>query len=638
MIPILRNPKATSSFISPLAMKHVTLQILTADLPAVSLILAELGVFNPDDRDNVDDLPERPGRRYRELYHQARARLEKIAGVIELPAVDQSGTRHPIEEGRLEAVDHLLGEAWQVCSEYEEQRRIIQDERHSVEQLQNTLNNFHQLKVDLGLLQEQKRFLDIHIGTVPQEHVNQLRDALGLDGYLLFTYMVRSPHAHVVILGPGSEQSPHLRSVLDTAGYRSMEIPADLRARPEEAASQLQSRRQALQGQESVLAQRFGEWRGEAETALLQAARTLWLAAPFVALGEVARNRGSLSQVRGWAAAEDVALIESMLRGKLRNPLVLETRDPYPEERPLVPSLLRHNRLLQPFAFLVSQYGVPRYGELNPTLLFAITFIGMFGMMFGDLGHGAVILLAGLLARRRLGRFTFFAVAAGVSSMLFGLLYGSLFGYEHILHPLWISPLSDPITMLTAALIWGAGFLVMTALLNIANHLLAGDRSGALFAHNGLLNLLFYAGLLGMGFSLNRDGEAGGFWVLLASLALSGLFVHSLSEDRQSPWGERLLVALIGTLETVIGYVSNTLSFLRVAAFSLNHVALAIAVFTLANLMGEVGHWLMVVFGNLFILVLEGAIVTIQALRLEYYEGFTRFYAGDGRAFRALKL
>ncbi len=98
------------------------------------------------------------------------------------------------------------------------------------------------------------------------------------------------------------------------------------------------------------------------------------------------------------------------------------------------------------------------------------------------------------------------------------------------------------------------------------------------------------------------------------------------------------MVAAIETFETLTGYISNTLSFLRVAAFSLNHVALAVAVFTLADMMEGAGHWLMVIGGNIFILVLEGAIVTIQVLRLEYYEGFSRFYAGDGQEFKPLRL
>ena len=102
--------------------------------------------------------------------------------------------------------------------------------------------------------------------------------------------------------------------------------------------------------------------------------------------------------------------------------------------------------------------------------------------------------------------------------------------------------------------------------------------------------------------------------------------------------GEKILVVFIETLETVIGYVSNSLSFLRVAAFSLNHVALSIAVFTLAGMMGPMGHWITVVLGNVFILVLEGGIVMIQVLRLEFYEGFARYFSGDGHEFAPLHL
>jgi len=105
-----------------------------------------------------------------------------------------------------------------------------------------------------------------------------------------------------------------------------------------------------------------------------------------------------------------------------------------------------------------------------------------------------------------------------------------------------------------------------------------------------------------------------------------------------APVGEKVLVVFIETLETIIGYVSNTLSFLRVAAFSLNHAALSIAVLTLADMMGMTGHVITVILGNVFVLVLEGGIVMIQVMRLEYYEGFSRYFSGDGHEFAPLKL
>ncbi|MEN8178668.1 MAG: V-type ATPase 116kDa subunit family protein [Pseudomonadota bacterium] len=623
---------------SPLPMQHVTLQILTTDLPAASLLLAELAVFNPDPRAKPDSqLTETPGQHYRELHQQANTRLQKIVSSTGFNPTFHSQALKPVSEQALAEINQWLGTTWQSCSDHEEAQRSLLDELRDIEQLENTLNNFQQLKIDLGLLQADKPFLDIHIGSVPQQHVAQLRDAVSLDGYLLFNYMERSPNTHVVILGPGAGRSPHLGSVLDTAGFRAFELPEELHAEPQKVAQSLQERRNTANLRLQKLQRQFDEWFESVKPQLEKSATTLQLASPFVQLGEAARHRGNLSQLRGWVPVADIPRLGQVLDDRLKHPFVLQSRDPTEAERPEVPSVLRHNRLLQPFSILVTQYGVPRYGEFNPTSLFAVTFICMFGMMFGDVGHGAVFFIAALLARRRLGSFSFFGMAAGLSSSVFGFLYGSIFGYEHILHAAWVSPLSDPLYMLSVALIWGIGFLVLVSLINILNHLVLGDYWGALFAGNGLLSLLFYASLLGTGYSFYMKVETGPSWSLLAFFALSGLFIHKLV-SQQTGIGERIMVALIETFETIIGYISNTLSFLRVAAFSLNHVALAIAVFTLANSMGEAGHWLMILFGNLFILVLEGAIVIIQVLRLEYYEGFTRFYAGDGKVFRPLKL
>ncbi|MDJ0806084.1 MAG: V-type ATPase 116kDa subunit family protein [Gammaproteobacteria bacterium] len=619
-------------------MKHARLQILTADLPAASLLLAELGVFNPDTRSDPDRLlTDIPGHRYRELHQQASTRLQKITTSSGYQPALQDQTHKPISEQTLMETNHWLGEAWQHCSDHEEAQRSHLDELHEIEQLENTLSNFRHLKIDLGRLQSHKRFLDIHIGSVPQEHLVQLRDAVSLDGYLLIEYLEKSPNTHVIIFGPGAGRSPHLKSVLDTAGFRAFELPEALHTEPRKAALSLQERRNQTHQRLTLLHRDFTDWLESVKPKLRESATILQLAGPFVQLGEAARHRGSLAQLRGWVPSADILRLTQALENRLANPFVLQTRDPTEDERPLVPSVMRHNKFLQPFSILVSQYGVPRYGEFNPTSLFAITFVCMFGMMFGDVGHGAVFFIAALLARRRLGTFTYFAMAAGISSVIFGFLYGSLFGYEHILHAVWISPLTDPLYMLSVALTWGIGFLVLVSLINILNHLTLGDYRGALFAPNGLLSLLFYTGLLGMGYGFYLKVDTGPVWSLLAILTLGSLFAYKLISE-QAALTERIMVALIETFETIIGYISNTLSFLRVAAFSLNHVALAIAVFTLANSMGEAGHWLMILFGNLFIMILEGAIVTIQVLRLEYYEGFTRFFAGDGKVFRPLKL
>jgi V/A-type H+-transporting ATPase subunit I len=623
---------------SPLPMKHISLQVLTEDLPNTSMILAGLNNFSPDNRPYAEQaLPDIPGKHFRDCYAQAKARMDKIASQVGFTPQAFSQEVTPICEHKLETVNQWLGKAWESCSDFEETRRRQIEERRSIDQLETTLANFHDLHIDLGQLQGDKQFLQTTIGMVPRNQVNQLRDALGLDNYMLFPFHESENESHVIIVGTGGRSGSNLKPVLDTAGFRPLEIPPELHTQPEAAQSRLIQRRTSVDEAEKALDQAIAAWSESSRSELQKAARILHLAAPYVALGEAARHCGNLSRLQGWVPTEDIELVENALSQKLPNTFVLETRDPTPQERELVPSVMRHSRLLKPFSSLVMQYGVPRYGEVNPTQLFALTYILMFGMMFGDVGHGAVIIAVSLLLRRKLGSFTPFGVIAGLSSILFGFLYGSIFGYEHILHAIWIAPLTDPLYMLTVALLWGVGFILLVTLLNIFNHLMMGDRVGALFGDNGLLSLLLYCGLLGTGYSFYSTGSVSLLWGSLAILTLIGIFAHKLVEQ-EAAIGERILVAFIETFETITGYASNTLSFLRVAAFSLNHVALAIAVFTLANMMGDMGHWITVILGNLFILVLEGLIVAIQVLRLEFYEGFSRFYSGDGKAFKPLTL
>ncbi|PVV16239.1 MAG: V-type ATP synthase subunit I, partial [gamma proteobacterium symbiont of Ctena orbiculata] len=435
---------------SPLPMKHLSLQVLTEDLPSASMILAGLNSFSPDNRPYAEQaLPDVPGQHFRECYAQAKARMDKIASQVEFTPTLHSGEATPITEQELEQVNQWLGKAWESCSDFEETRRRQLEERRSIDQLETTLANFHNLHIDLGQLQGDKQFLETTIGMVPRNQVSQLKDALGLDNYLLFPFHDSENESHVIIVGIGGREGSKLKSVLDTAGFRPLDIPPELHAHPEAAKSRLIQRMAAVEEAEKTLEQTISAWSESSGQELQKAARILHLAAPYVALGEAARHCGNLSRLQGWVPAEDITLVENTLREKLPNTFVLESRDPKPEERGLVPSVMRHNRLFRPFSSLVMQYGVPRYGEVNPTQLFALTYTLMFGMMFGDVGHGAVIIAVSLLMRHKLGSFTPFGVVAGLSSILFGFLYGSIFGYEHILHALWIAPLTDPLYMLT---------------------------------------------------------------------------------------------------------------------------------------------------------------------------------------------
>lgn len=621
----------------PLRMKHVLIQVMTDELPRVSLTLADLGLFNPDYRSVEEkDFPTIPGAEYRRLHNQAISRLEKIRRLIDLHESLELPPVRVIEEQELSQLNDWLGEVWAIGSSYEEKFRRLTDDSRLLDQLEASLDNFADLKVDLSLLQGEKQFLNLFIGIVPQANVRQLEEALGLADHLLYTFLVSEGNANVIIVGPRDQAESELQSVLQSADFRALPIPPELRDQPDRIRGDIRERREHVLKRRKATEEQMQAWSDNILVELENARKVLALAEPYVLLDTAMRSSGQLAAVTGWVPARDIGRLEQALGESLGSPFLMTVRDPRRDERPLVPTALERNSILAPYETLIKQYGIPRYGEVDPTPLFAVTFVLMFGMMFGDIGHGLVFAGVGWLLRDKLKHFTQFVLLAGAAATLFGFLYGSLFGY-HVLHPWWIAPLSDPIYMLSVALLWGVGFLLTVSFIAIHNRVVIGDFWGAVFDNNGLVSVGLYLSVLGGVFNLQSSGSFGTPAAATALACLLALMAFKWLEIKASP-GERALVVLIETLETITGYVSNTLSFLRVAAFSLNHVALAIAVFTLADMMDTTGHWITVVLGNIFIMVLEGAIVTIQALRLEYYEGFSRFFSGDGREFKPLKL
>jgi V/A-type H+-transporting ATPase subunit I len=364
--------------------------------------------------------------------------------------------------------------------------------------------------------------------------------------------------------------------------------------------------------------------------------KSIDLAEPYARLvGEAVTGPEGQLQIRGWIPQRNLVRLQTKLAQQLSDAYRLETRPPLPGERESVPFARRYPIWLGPFTELVRGYGIPCYGDFDPTLFFSISFIIMFGMMFGDVGHGLMIALAGVLLRGDLKRFRPLLLAAGAAASGFGWLYGSVFGLENLIEPLWLSPLANPIRMLQVALIWGVGFLVTTQLIMIYNRIVARNWSAALFDAGGVAGLLLYLGgvfAVYLGY-LARPGAA-----FAAGLAISGFLLVLLHQCAQQAgsWPGRFFLSLMNSLEIVFNDFVNTVSFMRLAAFSISHVALAMAISTLSAEMGQAGQMITLVIGNLFILLLEGAIVAIQALRLEYYEGFSRFFTCFGREFKPL--
>jgi V/A-type H+/Na+-transporting ATPase subunit I len=354
-----------------------------------------------------------------------------------------------------------------------------------------------------------------------------------------------------------------------------------------------------------------------------------------------ATRRGDVVALAGWAPARAVAGLAARL-ASLGGALV---RLPVPRGAE-PPSLIDDSGVTGAFQPLVDTYVTVPYADLNPSSLAGIAYVVMFGMMFGDLGHGAIVAGAGLLlasgrpkALAGVRHLAPFVIGAGLASMAFGLAFGEAFGPTHLVPTLWLAPLDHPTTLLAVAIAAGAGLLACSFALGTANRLREGGPASALYSTAGVAGCAMYAGLatVGLGWyartapveALGGVVAAGGF--LLGS---AGLYLGS------GGGGSGAVQAGVEMYSTVTRLVTNTVSFARLAAFGLTHAALAGIVWS-----GTVGLWhrggvlvlasaLVFAVGNAVALALEGLVAAVQALRLEYYELFSRIYLDEGRRFR----
>lgn len=319
------------------------------------------------------------------------------------------------------------------------------------------------------------------------------------------------------------------------------------------------------------------------------------------------------------------------------------------------PTKLRHSWLLKPFELYMQMYGLPSYNEIDPTPLLALTYAVFFGFMFGDLGQGALLFLGGaLLAHKKKSALAGIISRCGLCSMVFGILFGSFFGFEGIVGPLWLNPqkamtnlpfIGRLNTVFVVAIAIGMGMILLCMLLNVANGIRQHDKSRIWIDTNGVTGLVFY-GALTLTIVLFMTGHslpAVSVLILMFVLPLLLLFfkeplLNLAAHKPELIEGSRGMFFTQGffeMFETLLSYFSNTLSFVRIGAFAVSHAAMMGVVMMLAG--AENGgsiNWIVVVLGNLFVCGMEGLIVGIQVLRLEYYEIFSRFYTGGGRAFR----
>jgi V/A-type H+-transporting ATPase subunit I len=313
-----------------------------------------------------------------------------------------------------------------------------------------------------------------------------------------------------------------------------------------------------------------------------------------------------------------------------------------------IPTMLRNNRLVRAFQDVVALYSVPSYGEVDPAPFVAITFILFFGFMFGDVGHGALLFLAAAyLGKKRIlsKSLSYVMKCASCSSAVFGCLYGSVFGLEDLIPAIWLSPMHNTGLLFGVAIIIGVVMISIGMILNMIIRYRERDFGKLLFDGQGLAGLFVYWGsAIAVYVSVMKvptPFPAAYLWYVIFAVLLLTLFRDTLARTilHERVERESATLQVFEVLHNLMNYFTNTASFVRLAAFALNHVALSFAVMLISKMLGDmpggaVLRVIVLIFGNMFIVGLEGLIVFIQVLRLEYYEFFSKFYRGGGSVFK----
>lgn len=313
-----------------------------------------------------------------------------------------------------------------------------------------------------------------------------------------------------------------------------------------------------------------------------------------------------------------------------------------------VPTKLNNPRVLSPFESLVKLYAIPKFYEIDPTIIFAFLYVLFYGMMFGDVGQGLVLLLLSAILFWKFKNFRVIAgvgIAVGISAAIFGFLYGSVFGIEEKIIPaMWTSPLHDVLRIMKVSVAIGFIVIFVGLVLNAINTVREKNILKFLLGSKGVSGIVFYTFLIGYPlYLLVFGGSFNGNLMLWGVLIPTLMFIIEAVVEAKKH-GHRIspVTIFFELFEVFISFVSNTISFVRIAGFALNHTALMITFFSIANVIkgttiGDIVAFFVVVFGQIFIIVFEGFIVGIQSLRLSFYEFFTKFFRGGGKAFEPLR-
>lgn len=534
-------------------------------------------------------------------------------------------------------------------------------------------------------------FISIHIGELPTEKEGTLREELSQTPSVVIPMVRKEGIVHLLLITM-KRDSGRIVPILDRLGWKEIELSKEVGDFRSDIVADVEARIAQLRQEEGRLQKDARDRLAKDRDELLHLWHRLVMYEKYYRVQAYFKKTSRTVMFSGWLPEESrTELIDEIERETQRRCYIEWSKpDTISEEEMLhskPPVQLRNPKFLAPFQMLVTGFAVPAYGTIDPTFFVILAYLVMFGLMFADVGQGLILALSGIIGtalfkkkgKKETAQNLMRLIAwCGFSAVAFGVLFGSYFG-RSLFPPLWFdfhgvvtgnphgqSLVRDLFDILSIAVYFGIAIIGTGLLFNWLNLIRLKKWANLILDKGGIIGGWIYAGGIYAAHYLIRNGYRqlpdGRSLLLLVGIPAVLLFlkhpIQSATGRRKVPQGAQhrggfsifsllniVMVGIVELLEVFSGYLSNTLSFLRVAGLGIAHVSLMTAFFELARMAGSgssgtytVWSMLILITGNLLVISLEGLSAGIQSLRLHYYEFFTKFLRGSGDVYAPVSL
>ena len=606
---------------------------------------------------------------------EVRKRVEEILHTVDVvPACPQEADlsrRVHVDTARENLyLDRMEGER----ESLRERQRALQQEIVRLEDIQRQVSLYG---LDYsGLAASAHSLLRIEAGKLPTARLGQLDEALRDFPAMRITVGTEQGQAYLLLLFMKRDRDL-LHRLIAGLGWTEVKLPEQPATVKEDLLKQLSDKILSLAEEQRGIQNEITD-KIRTETGRLT---SLWTQLRVNELClKIQTYFESLSQTvlfSGWTPSSKQTVITARITAATKGRCYLEWHPANDREVPAseVPVQLQNPPVLAPFQMLVSNFAIPKYGTIDPTPFVMVTYLCMFGLMFADAGQGVVLagvgagaarLLKGRQDKAGLRNLMWLIFWCGLSSICFGALFGSYFGTS-LFRPLWFDfhgvvlghgtgegGISDVFDILVITIYFGVSVILIGLVFNWINMIRERNYLELVLSKGGILGGWIYAGGIYIARHLvehdYKGFPSGGALFLLAGLPALLLFVkepwHYFRRRHEAAQGSHIVVAFmdflmqwtVELLEVFSGYLSNTLSFMRVAGLGIAHVCLMVSFFAMAEMTSGVFSILVLILGNILVIGLEGPSAGIQALRLNYYEFFSKFFHGTGKLHTPISL